>query len=586
MKALRQSTINISAGILMAVALPFLVFEAWTLRDALDRSQLASAREKYVHGLGDELRDASDFLTEACRAYLSAAGDEYQASFWNEVLVTRRRELVLAKLRAVGTPPAELALLDAAKRRSERLVGTESLAMRLAAEARGLGAAAMPAALAAIDPPPPLAALPREGKLDLARELVFGPAFLDEKRAIAGDIAAFFAASSARTAAASAKARREAQGAFLLLVGFSLVSLAWGAFLVILYYVAIAEPIRGYIAELAAPEPGEGIPSLRPRGTRELMALAAAFNERRAERLGFEAALRDSERRFRTHLRLMPLAAIDLDERGRVRSWNHAAERIFGYSEEEAAGRNVVELLVPPDIKPEVDALVERLNLGEIISTHVNRNLRKDGREIVCEWYNTPLFDSRGAWTGWASIVKDVTEQHEEAERVLFLASHDPLTGLMNRRALSERIEIERARCERTGGSYCLVMLDIDRFKAFNDRYGHECGDHVLKSVAREMRATLRATDSVGRWGGEEFLVLLVDTDLEGGRDLAEKIRAKVEASRFSYGKAEMSVTVTAGVSACAAGEGSAEARIRSADEALLRGKREGRNRVVVASRC
>ena len=195
------------------------------------------------------------------------------------------------------------------------------------------------------------------------------------------------------------------------------------------------------------------------------------------------------------------------------------------------------------------------------------------------------LLRLEGAWVGWASIIKDITEQRREAEKILYLSRHDPLTGLLNRRSLMERIEEERSRCARTGEGYALVMLDIDRFKNFNDRYGHECGDIVLKAVAQAIRETARSTDSVGRWGGEEFLVLLPATDAAGGKELAEKIRVRVASASVEYRGAARSVRVTAGATSCGPGEDSADEGIRRADAALLEGKRLGRDRVVVVER-
>jgi diguanylate cyclase (GGDEF)-like protein len=103
-----------------------------------------------------------------------------------------------------------------------------------------------------------------------------------------------------------------------------------------------------------------------------------------------------------------------------------------------------------------------------------------------------------------------------EAEQILYLARHDPLTGLLNRRHLTERINEEIARVRRTERHFALVMVDIDFFKTFNDAYGHDCGDAVLVKISGAILRSVRKTDSVGRWGGEEFLVLLPETSYHG----------------------------------------------------------------------
>jgi diguanylate cyclase (GGDEF)-like protein len=148
---------------------------------------------------------------------------------------------------------------------------------------------------------------------------------------------------------------------------------------------------------------------------------------------------------------------------------------------------------------------------------------------------------------------------------------------------MQEKLEEERLRCKRTGGTYSTIMLDIDLFKSFNDRYGHECGDVVLKGVAEAMSGAVRSTDAVGRWGGEEFLILVPETELEGGAGLAEKIRSRIEAEAIAYGENLFKVTVTAGIAACEGSDGSVDDCVRRADEALLAGKAGGRNRVAVS---
>ncbi len=163
------------------------------------------------------------------------------------------------------------------------------------------------------------------------------------------------------------------------------------------------------------------------------------------------------------------------------------------------------------------------------------------------------------------------------------LASHDPLTGLLNRRAALARIEEEAARSARSGRPFGIVMADIDDFKLVNDRLGHAAGDAVLREVAALLRSTVRAQDTVARWGGEEFLLALPETSIEGAAAVAEKLRAGVAALRVAHAGGEAACTVTLGVSACAAPDRLAGA-VRAADEALYAGKRGGKNAVVLAT--
>ncbi|MFW6241703.1 MAG: diguanylate cyclase [Thermodesulfobacteriota bacterium] len=167
------------------------------------------------------------------------------------------------------------------------------------------------------------------------------------------------------------------------------------------------------------------------------------------------------------------------------------------------------------------------------------------------------------------------------AHRQLELAARtDPLTGLFNRREMMERITAEVGRFQRNGAVFSLAIADIDEFKPFNDRYGHACGDRVLCAVADRMPDRIRRQDVVGRWGGEEFLVLLPDTALEGAAAAAENLRQAVRSTGCRWAGEELSVTVTIGVSEFQA-DMDADACLRVADNRLYAGKAAGKNRVV-----
>jgi diguanylate cyclase (GGDEF)-like protein len=167
--------------------------------------------------------------------------------------------------------------------------------------------------------------------------------------------------------------------------------------------------------------------------------------------------------------------------------------------------------------------------------------------------------------------------------RVSELASHDALTGLLNRRSAMQRLEEEAVRTARTGRPFGVVMGDVDDFKRINDRRGHAAGDAVLREVAALLRTALRAQDTVARWGGEEFLLVLPETSREGAAAVAEKVRAGIAALRVPHADEEVACTVTFGVSACASPE-ALPAALNAADEALYEGKRAGKNTVVLAA--
>jgi diguanylate cyclase (GGDEF)-like protein len=159
------------------------------------------------------------------------------------------------------------------------------------------------------------------------------------------------------------------------------------------------------------------------------------------------------------------------------------------------------------------------------------------------------------------------------------LATTDPVTNLVNRRIILSRIEQEKNRMERGSKPFTLIMVDIDNFKHINDEYGHSGGDTVLVNLAEAISFTLRKQDEVARWGGDEFLIMLPETDVEGGVIVAEKIRTRIVETPFLYRELEIPVTITLGVSACEPGNGVGSC-IRKADQALYAGKQAGKNRV------
>lgn len=170
----------------------------------------------------------------------------------------------------------------------------------------------------------------------------------------------------------------------------------------------------------------------------------------------------------------------------------------------------------------------------------------------------------------------------EQAKKLQALATSDSLTGLSNRRYFLAKAEQEEKRFQRTRKPFGLIILDIDHFKDVNDTYGHECGDTVLVGVAKKLTATLRAQDIVARWGGEEFVCLLPETNGEGVKKAAEKIRTNIESYAHDYNGHNLKVTVTLGVCIY---EGSCDLNgcLRKADSALYKGKKYGRNQVVVS---
>ena len=182
---------------------------------------------------------------------------------------------------------------------------------------------------------------------------------------------------------------------------------------------------------------------------------------------------------------------------------------------------------------------------------------------------------------GQAVVSLENARLHRVAER---RARVDSLTGLANRRRADEALEDELARSERLGDPTGLILLDVDDFKAVNDRYGHPTGDEVLRAVATTLKEAVRQIDVAARWGGEEFAVVLPATGLDGAAQLAERLRTAL-AERDVAGPDGQTLRVTASFGVASSLPGSTPERlVETADDALYRAKRAGKNRVYAGS--
>jgi diguanylate cyclase len=164
-------------------------------------------------------------------------------------------------------------------------------------------------------------------------------------------------------------------------------------------------------------------------------------------------------------------------------------------------------------------------------------------------------------------------------ERIQYLATRDELTGLVNRREMNERLDQEAQRARRSGANFCIALIDLDHFKRVNDNHGHGAGDEVLRRFAAESLRLVRGADTLARWGGEEFLLLMPETDLQHAREGTERLRRAWTALPIPVGPARLHLTLSAGVVEHGAGE-SIEQLVERADVALYQAKTGGRDQV------
>lgn len=254
---------------------------------------------------------------------------------------------------------------------------------------------------------------------------------------------------------------------------------------------------------------------------------------------------------------------------------NHGFELITGYSRVEALGQNPAMLKSGEHTEAFYGRLWAAIQSGQTFrAVFINRH--KQGHLIHCEETVSPIRDAGGAVTHFVSVIRDQTARAHTEQTLREQATRDPLTDLLNRRAGEWQLERAFLAAREGQKPFCLIMADVDHFKAINDTWGHPAGDQVLQRVAAVLRTGVRATDSVVRWGGEEFLLVLPYCEQAAALLQAERLRERVaDAEQGEMGR----VTVSMGVAELQRGETLANLMER-VDQALYQAKHAGRNQV------
>ncbi|MCW5591262.1 MAG: diguanylate cyclase [Burkholderiales bacterium] len=271
---------------------------------------------------------------------------------------------------------------------------------------------------------------------------------------------------------------------------------------------------------------------------------------------------------------------IEWDREHRVTAWNPAAEAIFGFPAGEAIGKRAPEFIAPPGSAEAVESMW--LELAETRDgTKVSlENITRSGRAIQCEWYNTPLVDPGGRIVGFASLVQDVTERLNTERTIHYMAHHDALTGLPNRRLMQDRLNQAIMQARRKQRHVAVLFLDLDRFKLLNDTLGHDTGDYILKDVARRLTSCVREVDTVSREGGDEFVVVLPDLERpENARIVADKILREFS-KPVEIGGQDIHITTSIGIAHYPNDATDVNHLLKHADSAMYQAKDSGRNTV------
>lgn len=280
-----------------------------------------------------------------------------------------------------------------------------------------------------------------------------------------------------------------------------------------------------------------------------------------------------------TAIEQSPAAALITDRNGLIQYANPKFLAMSGYLREEIVGQNPRVFksgMTPEEVYRDLWQTVRagRVWMGEF------RNRRKDRSEYIVAAKISPIMRKSGTISGFLAIQEDITETRRLQQQLERLATVDGLTGIYNRSYFLHLFNQELRREERYGMPLCLLVIDLDHFKAINDTYGHQTGDRVLEEFARAVDSTLRDTDIFGRLGGEEFGVVLLQTDHEGASLLAERLRAAVESMRITCEGDILQVTASIGGTQWERSDSKIEALLNRADSALYAAKKRGRNQV------
>jgi diguanylate cyclase (GGDEF)-like protein/PAS domain S-box-containing protein len=271
-------------------------------------------------------------------------------------------------------------------------------------------------------------------------------------------------------------------------------------------------------------------------------------------------------------------ALLSLDDKGRIDSWNQSGVRQTGYGNEVIG--QMLDLFLCPDDKSQTGAL-EQIELARRDGWHLDEGWRqrKDGSRYWCQSLVSALEEESEEITGFSVVLRDVTERKVSGEELRRLLTTDYLTGAANRARFFELAEAEEARWLRLNRPLSALMLDADHFKQINDTFGHAAGDAVLKALAKACQEQLRTIDTLARLGGEEFVILLPSTEIEGALQVAERLRSMVQNLRVETDDGDISFTVSIGCAEMGGELDSINKLLRAADEALYEAKQEGRNR-------
>jgi diguanylate cyclase (GGDEF)-like protein/PAS domain S-box-containing protein len=269
--------------------------------------------------------------------------------------------------------------------------------------------------------------------------------------------------------------------------------------------------------------------------------------------------------------------------------WNKGAEYITGYSAGQVVGKHCRDKILNHVLANGVELCANHCPLAATMQDGKRREAEvflhhADGHRVPVLVRASPIYDASGRVIGAVEAFSDNTAQilarrkNEQLQQTVLL---DPLTGIGNRRHIEMRIKSELMMYHESSNSFGLLFADIDHFKKVNDGFGHEMGDKALRMVANTFRHNLRVTDTMGRWGGEEFVILINNIDGDDLQTVSNKLHFLVSQSRLDTENQPVSVTVSLGATLVTK-EDTMETLVHRADQLMYQSKNAGRNRVTI----
>lgn len=319
----------------------------------------------------------------------------------------------------------------------------------------------------------------------------------------------------------------------------------------------------------------------------QLQRLTEELHSKAEELERSQRLLEHANHRFLELFENLPIACFTLDGAGMIYEWNRVAERLYGYTKEEVLFRSIFEQVLMGEAAIPLQEGLQKVLAGESVADLEAKVYDREGTLHYVIYNAFPLRSLSGEAVGSLVAAVDVTERvvYEQQlkafnEQLQHLATTDGLTGVPNHRAFQEFLEEKFREARRYHQPLALILMDVDHFKRFNDTFGHQMGDEVLKRVAQILLEQARQTDLVARYGGEEFAIVLPFTDLSEAEGVAERFRQAIEKAEWEQG----AVTGSFGVAAYQPFMQNRQELIEAADQALYQAKAAGRNRVCLAT--